>query len=116
MSESTIHRILVADVDGDGRDDGVSCDDRKHELTALLRRPEGLLRSVSWCVFEDRKYPYDGGDSKELVAEPRRVVGLDADGDGGPDLAMLCQDRLIIYLSRDGGPADSAPAAAGGRP
>ncbi|MEY3205282.1 MAG: hypothetical protein RLZZ21_1613 [Planctomycetota bacterium] len=102
VSESTIHRIQATDLDGDGRDDVALCDDRKHQLTALLRHgPEPLERSVSWKVFEDRKYPYDGGDSKDLVAEPRRIAGLDADGDTARDLVMVCQDRLVIYLGSD---------------
>jgi len=101
VSEATIHRVLVTDLDGDGADDAALCDDRKHELTALLRTGEGLQRSVSWRVFEDRKYPYDGGDSKDLVPEPRRIAGLDADGDDAHDLAMISQDRLVIYLGRD---------------
>ncbi len=102
VSESTIHRILVTDLDGDGIDDVTLCDDRKHQLTAMLRRPEGLERSVTWKVFEDRKYPYDGGDSKDLVPEPRRLAAFDADGDGHRDLAMVSQDRLVIYLEHDG--------------
>jgi hypothetical protein len=67
----------------------------------MLRRADALERSVTWKVFEDRKYPYDGGESKDLVAEPRRIAGLDADGDGTPDLAMVSQDRLVIYLGKD---------------
>jgi hypothetical protein len=107
VSESTIHRIITTDVDGDGGDDLLLCDDRRHQLTALLRRstasesPAKLERSVTWKVFDDRKYPYDGGDSQELVSEPRWVAGLDADGDGVHDLAVVSQDRLIIYLGRD---------------
>jgi hypothetical protein len=107
VSESTIHRIIATDVDGDGGDDLLLCDDRRHQLTALLRRPAGssspakLERSVTWKVFDDRKYPYDGGDSRELVSEPRWVAGLDADGDGVHDLAVVSQDRLIVYLGRD---------------
>ena len=107
VNESTIHRMLVTDLDGDGGDDLLLCDDRRHQLTAVLRqpRPDGdparLERSVTWKVFEDRKYPYDGGDSKDLVAEPTSVAGLDADADGVHDLAIVSQDRLIIYLGRD---------------
>ena len=102
VSESTIHRIQATDLDGDGRDDLGLCDDRKHQLTALLRHGgDPLERSVSWKVFEDRKYPYDGGESKDLVAEPRRIAGLDADGDRARDLVMLSQDRLVIYLGRE---------------
>ena len=107
VSESTIHRILVTDVDGDGGQDVLLCDDRRHQLTAVLRRtptdggPAKLERSVTWKVFEDRKYPYDGGDSQDLVAEPATVVGLDADADGARDLAIVSQDRLVIYLGRE---------------
>jgi hypothetical protein len=101
VSESTIHRILATDLDGDGNDDVALCDDRKHQLTALVRTPTGLERSVSWKVFDDRKYPYDGGDSKELTSEPRIIAGLDADGDDAHDLVLVSQDRLLIYLGRD---------------
>jgi hypothetical protein len=101
VSESTIHRVLVTDLDGDASEDVALCDDRKHQLTAMLRGPESLRRSVTWKVFEDRKYPYDGGESKDLVPEPRRIAGLDADGDGRRDLAMVSQDRLVIYLGND---------------
>jgi hypothetical protein len=52
-------------------------------------------------VFEDRKYPYDGGQSKDMVSEPRLVAGLNADGDAARDLVMISQDRLVIYLGRD---------------
>jgi hypothetical protein len=108
VREATIHRILVTDVDGDGGGDLLLCDDRRHELTTLLRQPAAdpeqaaaLERSVTWRVFDDRKYPYDGGDSKDLVPEPRRAVALDADGDGTRDLVLVSQDRLVIYLGRD---------------
>ena len=101
MSEATIHRILVTDIDGDGSDDVALCDDRKHELTALLRGADALQRSVTWKVFEDRKYPYDGGESKDMVSEPRLVAGLNADGDAARDLAVVSQDRLVIYVGRD---------------
>jgi hypothetical protein len=101
VSESTIHRILVTDLDGDGSEDVTLCDDRKHQLTALVRTPDALQRSVSWKVFEDRKYPYDGGESKDMVAEPRRIAALNADGDAARDLVMISQDRLVVYLGKD---------------
>jgi|GEM_PF-711429 len=101
VRESTIHRILATDMDGDGNDDVALCDDRKHQLTALVRMPAGLERSVSWKVFDDRKYPYDGGESKELTSEPRIIAGLDADGDDAHDLVLVSQDRLLIYLGND---------------
>jgi hypothetical protein len=101
VSESTIHRVLVTDIDGDQTEDVALCDDRKHQLTALLRGADALQRSVTWKVFEDRKYPYDGGESKDMVSEPRLVAGLNADGDAARDLAVVSQDRLVIYVGRD---------------
>jgi hypothetical protein len=114
VRESTIHRVLATDVDGDGGDDLLLCDDRRHQLTAMLRKPAGdgkaaaLERSVTWRVFDDRKYPYDGGDSSDMESEPRRAVGLDADGDGVRDLVLVSQDRLLLYMGRDA-TADSPP-------
>jgi hypothetical protein len=51
-----------------------------------------------------------------MVPEPRRIAGLDADGDGDRDLAMISQDRLVVYLSaadpgeQRPGPDDQGPA------
>ena len=39
-----------------------------------------------------------------MVPEPRRIAGLDADGDGDRDLAMISQDRLVVYLSAEDRP------------
>ena len=106
----------MTDVDGDRGDDVLLCDDRRHQLSAMLRRPGSdgaaatLERSVTWRVFDDRKYPYDGGGSQDLVPEPRRAVGLDADGDRVRDLVLVSQDRLVIYLGRDDTAGDRVPA------
>ncbi len=100
VKEATIHRLLTSDVTGDGQDEVVLCDDKRHQLTVLERTDEGLKPISSWTVFEDRTYPY-GGQEGAQVPEPRTVVGLDADGDSRQDLALLCQDRLIIYMARE---------------
>ncbi|HWC88796.1 MAG TPA: VCBS repeat-containing protein [Pirellulales bacterium] len=102
VKEATIHRFLVADVTGDGDEDVVLCDDKRHQLTVLVRGDKELKPIVSWQVFEDQAYPY-GGEHESQVTEPRAIVGCDADGDGRPDLALLCQDRLLIYLAADSG-------------
>ncbi|HEX4148654.1 MAG TPA: hypothetical protein VHY20_06690, partial [Pirellulales bacterium] len=103
VKEATIHRFLVADVTGDGNQDVLLCDDKRHQLTVLTRTEKELKPLISWQVFEDQAYPY-GGEHESQVTEPRAVVGFDADGDGRPDLALLCQDRLLIYLSKDATP------------
>jgi hypothetical protein len=100
VKEATIHRFLVADVTGDGNENVLLCDDKRHQLTVLTRTDKELKPVISWQVFEDQAYPY-GGEHDSQVTEPRAVVGFDADGDGRPDLALLCQDRLLIYLSKD---------------
>lgn len=117
VKEATIHRVLTTDVTGDGQDDVVLCDDLKHHLTVLGRNEKGpsggekaasekgtgenrLEPLLSWPVFEDRTYPY-GGQQGAQVAEPRAIAGFDADGDSHQDLALLCQDRLLIYMARE---------------
>ena len=100
VKEATIHRILSTDVAGHGQDEVVLCDDKRHQLTVLGRTDQGLKPLSSWTVFEDRTYPY-GGQEGAQVPEPRTVVGLDADGDSRQDLALLCQDRLLIYIARE---------------
>ncbi len=101
VREATIHRIFTADLTGDGRMEVLFSDDRRHQLTALALTDEGLEPMISWQVFEDRAYPYGSRDSREINEEPRTLTGLDLDGDGRQDLAMLSHDRLVIYLARE---------------
>lgn len=101
VREATIHRMFITDATGDGQEDVIFSDDRRHQLSLLVRTDKELKSELSWPVFENQAYPYGDGGRGGQVAEPRAVVGLDADGDGGRDLAMLCQDRLIIYLAKD---------------
>jgi hypothetical protein len=56
---------------------------------------------AAWPVWEDRGPPYGGDDEgrKAAAAEPHAVCGADLDGDGRNDLALLCHDRLLLYLT-----------------
>jgi hypothetical protein len=100
VKEATIHRILTTDLTGDGIAEVVLCDDRRHQLTVLERTETKLEPRLSWPVFEDQTYPY-GGTQHNLVSEPRLIVGLNADGDGQQDAALLCHDRLLFYMARE---------------
>ncbi len=100
VREATIHRMTTTDVTGDGADEVVLFDDRRHQITLLRATDDKLEPLISWPVFEDKAYPY-GGDDDDLDSEPRTVIGGDLDGDGVADLAMLCHDRLLIYLGRE---------------
>lgn len=100
VKEATIHRLFTVDVDGDGNQEVIMADDRRHQLTTLKPTDDGLQPLISWPVFEDTAYPY-GRTEEDTVSEPRLIAGLDFDGDGRQDLAMICHDRLIIYLGQD---------------
>lgn len=100
VKEATVHRVLTADVTGDGREEVILCDDQRHQLTVLERQEDAMKPVLSWTVYEDRSYPY-GGSEGETASEPRAILALDADGDDLQDLAMLCNDRLLIYLARE---------------
>ncbi|MGC3966719.1 MAG: hypothetical protein QM775_04920 [Pirellulales bacterium] len=102
VKEATIHRFLTADVDGDGRDEVILCDDRKHLFSAMERFGAELREIVAWQVFEDQAYPYGEERSSVPVAEPRGMAAFDADGDGHQDLGLLSQDRLLLYVGREG--------------
>lgn len=100
VKEATIHRIMTADLTGDHVDEVILCDDHRHQLTMLERTDDKLNSALSWPVFEDQTYPY-GGVQGSLVTEPRAIVGLNADGDVHRDAALLCHDRLLIYMARE---------------
>jgi hypothetical protein len=100
VKEATIHRIMTTDLTGDGVDEVILCDDRRHQLTALERTETKLEPRLSWPVFEDQTYPY-GGTQHNLVSEPRLIVGLNADADGHQDAALLCHDRLLFYMAQE---------------
>lgn len=102
VREATIHRVFTADLTGDGREEVVLVDDFRHQLTVMSRRDGELVPLASWTVYEDKAYPYGSefGSDRPREQEPRALVGLDFDGDRKQDLAMLCHDRLIVYLAR----------------
>lgn len=100
VKEATIHRFMTVDATPSPTREVLLCDDVRHQLTVLEWREEGFKSMISWPVFEDQTYPY-GGVQGGQVSEPRAVIGFEGDGDGHQDLALLCHDRLLIYLARD---------------
>lgn len=98
--KANCHRFLVADFNLDGREDLLLCDDDKHKLSTTLLSDGTIEVDATWPVFEDMSYPYSDYE-ENLIQEPRSACGLDMDGDGHPELALLCHDRLIIYLGRE---------------
>lgn len=102
--DATVHRVAALDLTGDGQHEALLLDDQTHELTALGRGADDqdlYTPIVSWQVYENQAYPYGGGASNETEKQPRAITALDLDGDGVRDLAMLTQDRLVIYLAQE---------------
>lgn len=99
IRKTNLNRLGTTDVDGDGHDELILYDDLKHRLTVVADVDGKLQPRISWPVFDDKTYPYDD-DSGSLVHEPRAVLGVDLEGDNFQDLALLCHDRLLIYLAR----------------
>lgn len=100
VKKTRFHRLGATDIDGDGYDEVLLYDDLEHRITALAENEDKLRPKISWPVFDDKVYPY-GEEYDSLVQEPRAALALDLDGDGHRELALLSQDRLIIYLARD---------------
>lgn len=104
VKKTRFHRLSTTDIDRDGYEDLLLYDELQHRLTALGETPgqaDGeLAPKISWPVFDDKVYPYTD-KSDNLVKEPRAVIAADFDGDQQQDLAILCHDRLLIYLARD---------------
>lgn len=100
IRETKFHRLGATDIDGDGHDELLLFDDLEHRVTAVADREGKLKPKLAWPVFDDKVYPY-GEDYDSQVHEPRAALALDIDGDSHQDLALLCHDRLIIYLGRE---------------
>lgn len=100
VRKTNFHRLGTADIDGDGYEEILLFDDMEHRITALADSEGNLRPKIAWPVFDDKVYPY-GEEYESMVKEPRAAAALDLDGDGHQDLAMLSQDRLIIYLARE---------------
>jgi len=100
IRKTNFHRLGATDVDGDGKDELLLFDDEEHRIMVFGDRDGKLEPQIAWQVFDDKSYPYGDGHGG-TSAEPRAVLGLDLDGDGHQDLALLCQDRLLIYLARE---------------
>ncbi len=100
VKKTRFHRLSSTDIDRDGYDDLVLYDQLQHRLTVLGDQNGKLVPKIAWPIFDDKIYPYND-KSDNLVKEPRTVLAADWDGDGLQDLAILCHDRLIIYLARE---------------
>jgi hypothetical protein len=98
--ENTIHRFQTADISDSDSNELLLFNDQTATLSSMKLQDGKFQPLVSWQVFENSSYPY-GNNSRDVREEPRLLITLDFDGDGVQDMAMVCHDRLILYLGRD---------------
>ena len=101
-----LHNLLVASADRTGFKPPPSAGEINANVEragvagmGLADEDGKLAPQISWPVFEDKQYPY-ADENSPLIREPRAIVALDLDGDRQQDLAMVCHDRILIYLAR----------------
>lgn len=83
---------IAADLDGDGTKELVLVDAHLSGLQVLVAQAGKLERALAFPVFERPA-------EEERESEPRELVSGDFNGDGLADLAVLCHDRVLVYVS-----------------
>ncbi|WDE95455.1 hypothetical protein PQO03_06955 [Lentisphaera profundi] len=91
----------LMDVTGNNKKDLLIMDYPNRRLSLLeLKNNKEATKTLSWTVFDDKKYSYGGGrSSRDDNSQPQEVISADFDQDGKQDLVMMCQDRIIFYLA-----------------
>jgi hypothetical protein len=82
---------LAADLDGDGQNELAVLDQHENTMHVFVAGERDLRRALSFPIFERT-------DNERSSIEPRAASSGDLNGDGRADLALLCHDRLLIYL------------------
>jgi hypothetical protein len=89
--KSVYYGGLAADLDGDGQKELAIADAHVHGLHVLVVEGDELRRALTFPVFEVNERGQD-------QYEPHGVDAGDFDGDGRQDLAVVCHDRVLVYL------------------
>ena len=82
---------VAGDFDGDGNLDLAVADRHIHGFHLLVADGDRLRRGLSFPVFEAPERAGRGN-------EPRSFATGDLNGDGLTDLAVVCHDRVLVYL------------------
>ena len=100
VKKTHISDYRLMDVTGNKRKDLLVMDYPNRRLSLLeLDNKYQAKKTLSWTVFDDKKYPYGGGrKSQDDNSQPQEVISADFDQDGKQDLVMMCHDRIIFYL------------------
>jgi hypothetical protein len=100
VKKTHISDYRLMDVTGNQRKDLLVMDYPNRRLSLLeIDKKYQAKKTLSWTIFDDKKYPYGGGrQSKDDNTQPQEVISADFDQDGKQDLVMMCHDRIIFYL------------------
>ena len=85
--------LAVGDLDNDGHQDIAAVEGVRHALELITPRDGALQRALGFKVFEESNL-----SENDSNGEPRELVCADLSGDGKDDLAVLCHDKLILYV------------------
>ena len=86
--------FAVGDLNGD-RGRALAVADTRNNLVQIVSYEpgKGFSHETKWRVFEEKLHQGRRGG----VRAPREILIADFDGDGKDDLALIVQDRVIVY-------------------
>jgi hypothetical protein len=86
--------VVTGDLNRDGLKDLIFLDMIKNYIDIVKYTPPGKLESqLRWQVFETRSYR----SQRPAAGEPREAIVADFTGDGKNDIAVLVNDRVLLY-------------------
>jgi len=105
LRRTFFRRVVVGDLNGDGRADLAVLDTRSHYVELLdYDRKLGLRHALHFKLFEEKSFTA----ATATGTEPRQALIDDVTNDGRADLIILAHDRVLLFPQDDGRPESSA--------
>lgn len=93
--------VDAGDTDGDGVDELLALENDEHVLEFYrLKQTDDPKRLYQFKVFDDLRASRYRGTGRVRPPEPREAWVGDLNNDGRPDLALLVNDRMLVYLRK----------------